>query len=77
MYNTLVQSFIGPASFYRDYQDNDAYLKYNTFLPYLNNEKTHYKYWQYKDRFESLNSLTLVKFMYDPVIYPIESSWFG
>jgi hypothetical protein len=30
-----------------------------------------------KEKFEKLNFLLMVKFMYDPVIYPMESSWFG
>ena len=77
MWNYFIQKILGPASFFRDFRDKDSYLKYNTFLPYINNEKTHPKMKQYKQKFEELNSLTLIKFIYDPVIYPIESSWFG
>jgi hypothetical protein len=47
------------------------------FLPYLNNERDHPKSSSNKKRFESLNFLAMIKFSQDPIIYPLESSWFG
>lgn len=77
MWSPVLQWFLGPAGFHRDYRDHDSYVKYSQFLAYLNNERIHPDSNKYKERFEQLNSLTLVKFIYDPVVFPIESSWFG
>jgi palmitoyl-protein thioesterase len=55
----------------------DSYLDHSAFLPYLNNEKYHSNAYLNKKRFEDLNHLLMVKFMYDPVIYPMESAFFG
>jgi palmitoyl-protein thioesterase len=52
-------------------------LEHSTFLPYINNEIDHSKRKSNKKRFESLNFITMVKFLKDPIIYPKESSWFG
>ena len=77
MYSSLIQHHISPAGYHRDKDDQRSYLANCDFLPYLNNEKVHTDEQLYKNKFTSLNFVTLIKFMYDPVIHPIESSWFG
>ena len=71
MYSSLLQKNVGPAGYHRDHSSMENYLAYSAFLPYLNNEKHHALYNQNKRRFEDLNHLLMVKFMYDPIIYPI------
>ena len=55
----------------KDYQEKAR------FLPILNNERDSPKRELNKKRFSQLNLFTMVKFKYDPMVYPIESSWFG
>lgn len=68
---------LGPSNYLRVHHNEHEYLSGSNFLPYLNNEKNHDKMATQKERFETLNSLTMIKFSQDPVIHPIESSWFG
>jgi palmitoyl-protein thioesterase len=77
MYSAFLQRNVGPAGYHRDHTDMESYLTHASFLPYLNNEIEHSGEIMNKERFEQLNFLLMVKFMYDPVIYPMESSWFG
>jgi palmitoyl-protein thioesterase len=77
MYSSLLQKNVGPAGYHRDHSSMENYLAYSAFLPYLNNEKHHANYNQNKRRFEDLNHLLMIKFMYDPIIYPMESAFFG
>ena len=56
---------------------SEEYLEKAEFLPYLNNEKDHPKSNSNKKRFEALNYLAMIKFTRDPIIYPLESAWFG
>lgn len=68
---------LGPSNYLRSHQKHDEYLEGDVYLPFLNNEKAHDQMDTHKERFESLNSLTMIKFLDDPIIHPIESSWFG
>lgn len=77
LYSPLVQSTIGPSNYFRDHTKMVEYLQNSAFLPFLNNEKEHSHANSNKKRFESLNSITMVKFLKDPIIFPRESSWFG
>lgn len=61
----------------RDYQQHQNYLDHSIFLPYLNNEKDNVRMDQNKLRFESLNSLTMIMFSRDEIIFPKESAWFS
>ena len=54
----------------------DDYLKYNAFLPDINNELDN-KSERYRDNFRSLERLVLVRFVDDVTVVPRESSWFG
>lgn len=76
-YSSVVQSTLGPSNYFRDHKKEPEYLDHSLFLPFLNNEKDHPKAKINRKRFESLNYLTMVKFLKDPIIYPVESSWFG
>jgi len=73
----LAQKFLGPASYYLDPNNYEGFLKYSTFLPYINNMKPHAKYDQYKQRFSALNRATFVMYDKDVTIYPRESCQFG
>ena len=77
MYSSFLQRNVGPAGYHRDHKNMEAYLTHSKFLPFLNNEVEHDNLEKNKERFEQLNHLLLIKFMYDPVVYPMESSWFG
>lgn len=76
-YSRIIQGTLGPTNYLRDFKRQEEYLREAALLPYLNNEIEHPKASQNKKRFESLNSLTMIKFNKDPIIYPIISSWFG
>lgn len=54
----------------------DQYLWHSRFLPYINNEKSHDKFDQYKERFSSLNKIELVQFQNDTTVFPKESEHF-
>jgi len=73
----LAQKFLGPASYYLDPNNYEGFLKYSTYLPYINNMKPHAKYDQYKQRFSALNRATFVMYDKDVTIYPRESCQFG
>jgi len=76
-FSPIVQAVIGPSNYLRDHTKQQDYIENSTFLPYINNEIDHSKSKLNKKRFESLNFITMVKFLKDPIIYPKESSWFG
>lgn len=61
----------------RDHTRLADYRSESIFLPELNNEVPHELAEQQRERFQGLNHVTLVKFLWDPTIYPIESEWFG
>ena len=77
MYSSFLQKNVGPAGYHRDHKNIESYLEHSAFLPYLNNEIYHPNANLNKRRFEDLNHFLMVKFMYDPVIYPMESAFFG
>jgi palmitoyl-protein thioesterase len=61
----------------KDHRYRNEYAEHAKFLPFINNEKDHPKKELNKKRFTQLNLLTMIKFKYDPIVYPRESSWFG
>ena len=77
LYNNLLQHITSTFELFRSTRNKEDYLRNNIFLPYLNNEKAHFKENQYKQRMEALNSFTMFRFTQDPIIYPHESAWFG
>jgi palmitoyl-protein thioesterase len=64
------------AQYFKDPMAQDDYLKHNIFLPDINNEG-HEKKAHYKDNLASLERLVLIKFQYDFVVVPNDSSWFA
>jgi len=74
-YTVLAQDFSVQAQYFHDPMDIPNYLAYNHFLTDINNE-IHLNQ-TYKNNLISLNNLLLVKFEYDTVVVPRESSWFG
>ena len=51
VYFKLMQNNVGPAGYFRDTAHLDFYNEYNVFLPKLNNEVFHEKYYMNKSRF--------------------------
>jgi len=74
-YNPIVQSTVVQAQYFQDPLDYASFLKYNHFLTDINNliniNGT------YKQNLLTLNSLVLVQFIYDTVVVPRISEWFG
>lgn len=77
VYFKAAQNMVGPAGYFRDHKHVSEYLKDSVFLPYLNNEKQHDKFVLNKDRFTNLDSIMLVEFTKDTMIYPKETALFG
>jgi palmitoyl-protein thioesterase len=76
VYSSFIQSFVGPANYFKDVMQYNNYLANSNFLPALNNEGAT-KSPAYKASLAALNSMTLVKFMNDTVIDPRDSEWMG
>lgn len=64
------------AQYFKDPMAKEDYLKHNIFLPDINNEGAHKKS-SYKHKLASLELLVLIKFKYDFVVVPNDSSWFA
>ena len=77
VYFKVAQDYVGPAGYFRDPTHIASYLKDSVFLPFLNNEEQHAKYALNKERFTNLNSVMLVEFLKDTMIYPKETAQFG
>ena len=74
VYMSVVQDHLGPAGYFRDPKQLSTYEKASVFLSQLNNEKTPAA--TEKTKFSDLNSLMLVMFTEDTMVYPKESEWF-
>ncbi|CAD8138330.1 unnamed protein product [Paramecium pentaurelia] len=74
VYTDYVQQHIGPAGYFRNHEDLDSYLKYNHFLPDLNNERN--PECSRRQKFSSLDQVMLVKFLQDEMVLPKESAFF-
>lgn len=64
------------AQYFKDPMARDDYLAHNIFLPDVNNERDA-KTDLYKENFVKLERLVLIKFKYDFVVVPNDSSWFS
>lgn len=64
------------AQYFKDPMAKDDYLAHNIFLPDINNEGA-LKKDSYKANLASLERLVLIKFKYDFVVVPNDSSWFA
>mmetsp|Transcript_4398 Transcript_4398/g.7741 ORF Transcript_4398/g.7741 Transcript_4398/m.7741 type:complete len:342 (-) Transcript_4398:175-1200(-) len=76
-YTTVVQNLVAQSNYLKIPDEIDNYLKFNHFLPYLNNEVEHENSALYKDNFIRLDRLALVRAAGDTMIFPSESEWFG
>ncbi|CAD7703062.1 unnamed protein product, partial [Ostreobium quekettii] len=75
-YTTWASEHVVQAQYVKDPQDLHGYMKYNPFLPVINNEHAD-KNPQYRTNLASLEKLVLLRFEYDSVVIPRESSWFS
>jgi len=64
------------AQYFKDPMAREEYLAHNIFLPDINNEGSS-KNMSYKQKLASLERLVLIKFKYDFVVVPNDSSWFA
>jgi len=70
-----VQSHVSFATYWKDPLNRKDYLKYNTFLADINNEKPE-KNATYKANIESLNKLLMIYSTSDTIVIPQTSPWF-
>ena len=73
VYLPWVQNRVVQAQYFKDPKHYQEYLKYNTFLPDINNELEPYKP-IYRDHLKTLNAFVMVKFDNDTMVIPKESS---
>lgn len=74
-YTEWAQNHIAQATYWHDPINTRDYIKYNTFIADINNEKTINKDYIY--RLQRLNKFVMVKFLRDEMVIPIETQWFG
>ena len=75
VYKPIVQDHLSPAGYFRDVQNWDEYVAKSVFLASLNNEAKDEDP-KRKARFSALDSMFLVKWSEDTMIYPKETAWF-
>lgn len=75
VYYSFIQNHVGPAGYFKTYDNVQAYLKGSTFLPELNNEESQFNE-EYKRKMSDLEKLILIKFEKDTMIIPKETAWF-
>ncbi|KAJ9053327.1 hypothetical protein DSO57_1025224 [Entomophthora muscae] len=75
-YSAYIRDHVIQAQYIRDQMNYDTYLKYNIFLPDINNEKT-IKNQTYKKNLSQLDFFAMIRFEQDHTLVPRNSSWFG
>eukprot|EP00798_Chlamydomonas_sp_ICE-L_P020704 gene20704-27508_t len=75
-YSPIVRDNVVQAQYFKDPQNMDEYIKYNIFLPDVNNEQA-VKKDQYKNNLASLENLVLFRFAQDTTVVPRDSAWFS
>ncbi|PVU96213.1 hypothetical protein BB561_001333 [Smittium simulii] len=75
VYTSIVQHRVVQAQYFNDPKKYNDYLKYNTFLPDINNENKINQ--TYIDQIKKLEKLVFVKFLRDTMVDPPDSEWFG
>eukprot|EP00122_Pirum_gemmata_P014907 Pgem_evm1s13917 len=75
VYTSYAQQNLAQANYWHAKDDEEGYIKYNTFLADINNAKP-VKNSVYKDRLTSLSKFVMVKFMDDEMVTPPASSHF-
>lgn len=76
VYYSAIQNHVGPAGYFKVYNDEEAYLKGSTFLAELNNERSTPNSESYKAKVQALEKMVLIKFEKDTMIIPKETAWF-
>lgn len=81
VYIPFSQFWFAPAGYFRDANNISQYIRHSVFLPALNNEVSQTSEESdepivRKNKLAGLNSLMLVKFDNDSVLYPKETAWF-
>lgn len=76
VYSKLTQSSVGPAGYFRKYNNEEAYQKGSSFLAPLNNESGSINP-EFKSKFSLLERVQLIMFSEDTMIIPKETAWFG
>jgi len=74
IYNSFIQDYFSPASYYKNNHNISNYLQYCSFLPSINNEVDLNP--AYRENFKTLEKLVLIKFSNDTVLIPKETAWF-
>lgn len=69
-YNFIGQDLISVANYWKDPLHKNDYLTFNTFLPYINNEKNHANAERYKANLASLNRIVFMWAGLDEVVKP-------
>lgn len=73
--HSFYQSFLAPATYWHDVNNEQIYRKYSSFLSIINNEVRRNE--DYVQNLQRLRRLVLVKFVNDISVVPNESTWFG
>ncbi|KOC58883.1 Palmitoyl-protein thioesterase 1, partial [Habropoda laboriosa] len=74
-YLPIVQENFIQATYWHDPYQEEEYKNKSTFIADINNERVINK--TYKENLRKLESLVLVKFDKDTMVWPRESEWFG
>ncbi|KAJ9053329.1 hypothetical protein DSO57_1025224 [Entomophthora muscae] len=72
-YSAYIRDHVIQAQYIRDQMNYDTYLKYNIFLPDINNEKT-IKNQTYKKNLSQLDFFAMIRFEQDHTLVPRNSS---
>lgn len=75
-YAPWVRENIVQAQYFKDPLQIDSYLRYNIFMPDINNERDD-KNAAYADNLASLQRLVLFRFDEDTTVVPRDSAWFS
>jgi palmitoyl-protein thioesterase len=75
-YAPWVRENIVQAQYFKDPLQIDSYLRYNIFLPDINNERED-KNANYADNLAALQRLVLFRFEEDTTVVPRDSAWFS
>jgi palmitoyl-protein thioesterase len=76
VYYSAIQNHVGPAGYFKVYNDEESFIKGSTFLAELNNERITPNSESYKNKIMSLEKMVLIKFEKDTMIIPRETAWF-
>lgn len=74
-YLPLIQDRFIQATYWHDPYQEQEYKKKSTFMADINNER--YINQTYSENLQKLNSMVLVKFLNDTIVWPRETEWFG